>query len=147
MGSIPMVKKFNTGTGYPTGLRNPYQDDVTDKPILTQPKSVTCGSYRVCYRLRSQSGCTSCVQKSSNVHDNVGQVKRPGVQIQVVPELPWNASVAKAKQDGMVLLESHAAKWLSEDVCHVVLALDILGLDGAVGDQFADLELAAVDVL
>eukprot|EP00965_Chrysotila_dentata_P188857 6172988-Pleurochrysis_carterae.AAC.1 len=40
-------------------------------------------------------------------------------------------SFAKAKQDGAVLLESDAAKWLSEDVRRVVLALDVLGLDGA----------------
>eukprot|EP00965_Chrysotila_dentata_P042363 1405301-Pleurochrysis_carterae.AAC.2 len=55
--------------------------------------------------------------------------------------------VAKAKQGGAVILESDAAKWLSEDVRRVVLAFDVLGPDGAVGDQLADLELAAVDVL
>eukprot|EP00965_Chrysotila_dentata_P032552 1084453-Pleurochrysis_carterae.AAC.1 len=55
--------------------------------------------------------------------------------------------VAKAKQGGAMLLESDAAKWLGEEVRRVDLALDVLGLDGAVGDRLADLELAAVNVL
>eukprot|EP00965_Chrysotila_dentata_P088040 2906497-Pleurochrysis_carterae.AAC.1 len=55
--------------------------------------------------------------------------------------------VAKTKQGGAVILESDAAKWLSEDVRRVGLAFDVLGPDGVVGDQLADLELAAVDVL
>eukprot|EP00965_Chrysotila_dentata_P246977 6207467-Pleurochrysis_carterae.AAC.2 len=55
--------------------------------------------------------------------------------------------VAKAKQGGGVLLKSNATKWFSEGVRRVVLALDVLGLDGAVGNQLTDLELAAVDVL
>eukprot|EP00965_Chrysotila_dentata_P131390 4343777-Pleurochrysis_carterae.AAC.1 len=46
-------------------------------------------------------------------------------------------------QRSAVLLKSNTAKWLGEDV----LALDILGLDGSVGNQLANLELAAVDVL
>eukprot|EP00965_Chrysotila_dentata_P012386 407480-Pleurochrysis_carterae.AAC.1 len=41
--------------------------------------------------------------------------------------------VAKAKQGGAMLLERDAAKWFSEDVRRIVLALDVLGLDGAVG--------------
>eukprot|EP00965_Chrysotila_dentata_P223537 6193631-Pleurochrysis_carterae.AAC.7 len=54
--------------------------------------------------------------------------------------------VAQAKQGGAVLLDGDAAKWFSEDVRRAVLSLDKLGLDSAVGDQLADLELAAVGV-
>eukprot|EP00965_Chrysotila_dentata_P226350 6195350-Pleurochrysis_carterae.AAC.3 len=63
------------------------------------------------------------------------------------PPWPEGNLVAKAKQGGAVLLGNDVAKWLSGDVGRVVLALDVLGLDGAGGDQLADLELAAVDVL
>eukprot|EP00965_Chrysotila_dentata_P220127 6191585-Pleurochrysis_carterae.AAC.4 len=55
--------------------------------------------------------------------------------------------VAMAEQGGAMLLESDAAKWLSKDVRRFVLALDTIGFDDAVDDHFADLELAAVDVL
>eukprot|EP00965_Chrysotila_dentata_P243329 6205357-Pleurochrysis_carterae.AAC.1 len=55
--------------------------------------------------------------------------------------------VAKATQGGAVLLESEAATWFSEDVRRVALALDVLRLDGAVGDLLADLKLAAVNAL
>eukprot|EP00965_Chrysotila_dentata_P257954 6213055-Pleurochrysis_carterae.AAC.4 len=55
--------------------------------------------------------------------------------------------VAKVKQGGAVLVENGAAMCFSEDVRRAVFAFDVLGPDGAVGEQRADLELAAVDVL
>eukprot|EP00965_Chrysotila_dentata_P122113 4037319-Pleurochrysis_carterae.AAC.1 len=54
---------------------------------------------------------------------------------------------SQTKQRSTVLLKSNAAKWLGEDVHGVVLASVIPRLDGSVGNLFADLELAAVDVL
>eukprot|EP00965_Chrysotila_dentata_P261666 6214332-Pleurochrysis_carterae.AAC.3 len=103
-------------------------------PILAQPKSVTSGSRRVYQRLRSHAPAVCKVLS-----------KRSWVRNQVVPRLSGEGSVAKAKQGGAMLLESDAAKWLGQDVRRVVLALDVLELDGAV--QLANLELATVDVL
>eukprot|EP00965_Chrysotila_dentata_P111932 3701761-Pleurochrysis_carterae.AAC.7 len=60
MEGIPMVKKHRYKVSI--GLRKTYQNSVTDMPIWAQPRLVTCGSCRVCYRLNSQSGCTNCAQ-------------------------------------------------------------------------------------
>eukprot|EP00965_Chrysotila_dentata_P099822 3298455-Pleurochrysis_carterae.AAC.8 len=97
---------------------------------------------------KSPQDCLQMGQVHSKVPSRVrsGLPPMPGrtVNGQIVCIL---SLVAKAKQGGAVLLKSDAAKWLGEDVRRVVLALDVLGLDAAVGDQLADLELAAVDVL
>eukprot|EP00965_Chrysotila_dentata_P113838 3763313-Pleurochrysis_carterae.AAC.1 len=149
MGDIPMVKKHrhspnqspaaHTGSG--TG-----SDHSLDAPVVCKV--------------------------SSSVHDHVGQIKGPAVRNKracvppttamqrvavLQPSMPGRtvngqkmcilSLAAKAKQDGAFILDSDAAKWFSEDVRRVLLALDVLGLDGAVGDQLADLELPAVNVL
>eukprot|EP00965_Chrysotila_dentata_P124878 4128483-Pleurochrysis_carterae.AAC.9 len=94
---------------------------------------------------------------SSNVHDHVGQIKGRESEIKCVASLyAINTAVQSIavlqppmpeSTSGAVLLESKAAMWLCEDIPRVVLTLDLLRLDGAVGDQLADLQLAAADVL
>eukprot|EP00965_Chrysotila_dentata_P255407 6212213-Pleurochrysis_carterae.AAC.1 len=97
------------------------------------------------------SGALRCVASLSAINTAVQSVAdlQPPMPGRTVngQKLCILSLVAKAKQVGAVLLESDAVKWLSEDVCRVVLALGILGLDNDVGNQLADLELAAVDVL
>eukprot|EP00965_Chrysotila_dentata_P259621 6213617-Pleurochrysis_carterae.AAC.1 len=71
---------------------------------------------------------------SSNVHDHVGRIKGPGrhsaprarKDSEREKRVYTQSIVAKAKQGGTVLLESDVAKWLTEDVRRVVLALDVL---------------------
>eukprot|EP00965_Chrysotila_dentata_P220920 6192078-Pleurochrysis_carterae.AAC.1 len=107
----------------------------------------------------------------SNVHGHVGQIKGslrgsiqgvwrgcmpPTLLFEVLlsyspPSMPGKtvngqkgcilSLAAKAKQGSAVLLGDDAARWLREDARRVTLALGVLGLYGAVGDQLLDLEV------
>eukprot|EP00965_Chrysotila_dentata_P216243 6189260-Pleurochrysis_carterae.AAC.6 len=110
-------------------------------PIWARPKSVTCGSTGSAtdsdHNLDAPNVCTLL----PNVRHHVGQIKGTGSEIKLFLDC------LAMRQRSSVLRATHPSGWLGEDVHCVVLALNVLGLDGAVGDQLADLELAAVDVV
>eukprot|EP00965_Chrysotila_dentata_P147070 4855596-Pleurochrysis_carterae.AAC.2 len=122
MEGITMIKKYRHR---PQGAKQ------------AQPKLVTCGSYRVCCRLRSKGPGIQNQVVPGVSEDRSGALRRCHsgrvASFPPCPEGQFNGQnicflslAAKAMQIGAVLPESDAAKVLSEDVRHVVLALDVL---------------------